>query len=103
MIDRYRLIEPLTLSVRTENPLKHAGIRTLSQLLAHSEQELLRLPFFGRKSLRELEEELTKHGHSLRVTPILPPAADDSIKALQSRVAVLEGAVAWLMEQMRGK
>jgi hypothetical protein len=94
-----KLIEPLTLSVRTESPLKRAGIRTLSELLLHSEDQLLRLPFLGRKGMRELEEELARHGHSLRVTPIRQPDADTSLKELQSRVAVLEAAVAWLVDQ----
>ncbi len=99
MIEHPKLIEPLTLSVRTENPLKRAGIRTLEQLLSHSDQELLRLPFFGRKSLRELEEELAKHGHSLWVASIKKPAPDEGLMALQARVAVLEAAVQWLVEQ----
>lgn len=45
-----------TLSPRTENALAEAGIVTYRQLALQTAQELLRLPNFGRKSLREVCE-----------------------------------------------
>jgi hypothetical protein len=42
------------LSLRTQTALEWGGIHTLDHLRQLSDQELLRLPGFGRKSLREI-------------------------------------------------
>ena len=52
------LVEELELTVRTSNCLREAKIFTIGQLQQWTEDELLRLPNLGRKSLKELIEQL---------------------------------------------
>lgn len=59
-------IELLELTVRSEHCLKAEGIYTVSQLLKYSDIGLLRLPNLGRKSLREIIEQLDARGLKLR-------------------------------------
>jgi DNA-directed RNA polymerase subunit alpha len=54
-------IEDLNLSVRAYNCLKRAGITKVGQLLEMSEDDLLGVRNFGRKSLDELRERLAAH------------------------------------------
>lgn len=57
--DRYNTpIEELNLSVRAYNCLKRSGLMTVGQVLEKSEDELLALRNFGRKSYDELKEKL---------------------------------------------
>jgi DNA-directed RNA polymerase subunit alpha len=52
-------IEHLELSVRSSNCLKSAGIERIFELVAKTEDELLKTKNFGRKSLAEIKETLT--------------------------------------------
>ena len=54
------LIEELELGVRSYNCLKRAGIQTVGDLLQKSESELAAIPNFGRKSIEEVIETLTR-------------------------------------------
>jgi DNA-directed RNA polymerase alpha subunit len=56
----------LELSVRVNNCLRAEGIFSRSTLLTYSEEELYRLPNFGRTSQREVVEALAKQGFKLR-------------------------------------
>ncbi len=57
--DRYNTaIEDLSLSVRAYNCLKRSGLMTVGQVLEKSEDELLALRNFGRKSYEELKTRL---------------------------------------------
>ena len=57
--DRYNTpIEDLQLSVRAYNCLKRSGLMTVGQVLEKSEDELLGLRNFGRKSYDELRDRL---------------------------------------------
>jgi DNA-directed RNA polymerase subunit alpha len=57
--DRYNTaIEDLSLSVRAYNCLKRSGLMTVGQVLEKSEDELLALRNFGRKSYEELKARL---------------------------------------------
>jgi DNA-directed RNA polymerase subunit alpha len=59
--DRYNTpIEDLQLSVRAYNCLKRSGLMTVGQVLEKSEDELLALRNFGRKSYDELRERLVE-------------------------------------------
>jgi len=58
-------VEDLELSIRSMNCLKNSGIKTVGELVRKTEAELLRTKNFGRKSLKELGEELSKMGLSL--------------------------------------
>jgi DNA-directed RNA polymerase subunit alpha len=61
--DRYNTpIEDLNLSVRAYNCLKRSGLMTVGQVLEKSEEELLGLRNFGRKSYDELREKLIEMG-----------------------------------------
>jgi DNA-directed RNA polymerase subunit alpha len=55
-------IEDLQLSVRAYNCLKRSGLMTVGQVLEKSEDELLSLRNFGRKSYDELRERLIELG-----------------------------------------
>jgi DNA-directed RNA polymerase subunit alpha len=59
-------IEELDLSVRPYNCLKRAGINTLGDLLQRTEDEVVNVKNFGRKSLDEVKEKLAALGLELR-------------------------------------
>ncbi|MGQ0570932.1 MAG: DNA-directed RNA polymerase subunit alpha [Armatimonadota bacterium] len=59
-------IEDLDLSVRPYNCLKRAGIQTVGDLIKKTEDEVVAVKNFGRKSLDEVKEKLAAHGLSLR-------------------------------------
>jgi len=58
-------VEELELSVRSYNCLKNANIRTIRELVAKTEAEMLKTKNFGRKSLNEIKEILQSMGLSL--------------------------------------
>jgi DNA-directed RNA polymerase subunit alpha len=60
------LIDDLDLGVRSLNCLKREGIETVGDLIAKSEQDLMCIPNFGRKSLDEVRERLEKNNLKLR-------------------------------------
>ena len=55
-------IEDLNLSVRAYNCLKRSGLMTVGPVLEKSEDELLALRNFGRKSYDELRDKLDELG-----------------------------------------
>jgi DNA-directed RNA polymerase alpha subunit len=55
-------IRDCELSVRTTNALMNDDIATVRELLEKPPSHLLRIPAFGRKSLREVETFLNDHG-----------------------------------------
>jgi DNA-directed RNA polymerase subunit alpha len=59
-------IEELDFSVRTYNCLKKAGITNVQDLVQTSEQELMNIRNFGRKSLNEIKDKLAAMDLSLR-------------------------------------
>ncbi|CAM3884717.1 DNA-directed RNA polymerase subunit alpha [Alicyclobacillus pomorum] len=59
-------IEELDLSVRSYNCLKRAGINTVGELCAKTEEEMMKVRNLGRKSLEEVVEKLSGLGLSLR-------------------------------------
>lgn len=82
--DQYNTrIEDLGLSVRAYNCLKRSGLMTVGQVLEKSEEELLALRNFGRKSYDELKEKLIQMG-------FLPPEAARPQEELPASVATLE-------------
>jgi DNA-directed RNA polymerase subunit alpha len=60
-------IEHLELSVRSNNCLNAAGIERIYELVQKTEEELLRTKNFGRKSLTEIKETLSKMGFGLNL------------------------------------
>ncbi|WP_298283743.1 DNA-directed RNA polymerase subunit alpha [Acidocella sp.] len=78
-----RKVDELELSVRSANCLKNDNIVYIGDLVQKSEQEMLRTPNFGRKSLNEIKEVLTAMGLSLGMTvPDWPP---ENIEELAKR------------------
>ncbi|WBL36623.1 DNA-directed RNA polymerase subunit alpha [Tepidiforma flava] len=75
--DRYNTpIEDLQLSVRAYNCLKRSGLMTVGQVLEKTEDELLGLRNFGRKSYDELRERLIELGYIDPNQPGLVPLVD---------------------------
>jgi DNA-directed RNA polymerase subunit alpha len=69
-----RKVDELELSVRSANCLKNDNIVYIGDLVQKSEQEMLRTPNFGRKSLNEIKEVLTAMGLALGMNvPGWPP------------------------------
>ncbi|WP_135469689.1 DNA-directed RNA polymerase subunit alpha [Crenalkalicoccus roseus] len=69
-----RKVDELELSVRSANCLKNDNIVYIGDLVQKTEQEMLRTPNFGRKSLNEIKEVLASMGLSLGMTvPGWPP------------------------------
>ena len=60
------LIEDMEMSVRAHNCLKRAGISTIGELIEKTEDELLRLPNFGRRTFDEIKATLEKLGLHLK-------------------------------------
>jgi len=59
-------VESLNLSVRSFNCLKRAGISKVSELLDMTEDEIIKMRNFGKKSLDEIKQVLDERGLSLR-------------------------------------
>jgi DNA-directed RNA polymerase subunit alpha len=79
-----RKVEELELSVRSANCLKNDNIVYIGDLVQKTEQEMLRTPNFGRKSLNEIKEVLSRMGLSLGMDiPGWPP---ENIEDLAKRV-----------------
>jgi DNA-directed RNA polymerase subunit alpha len=77
-------IEELDFSVRTYNCLKKANILTIGELVQYSEQDLMNIRNFGKKSLGEVRDKLAMMNLSLRRTKdggpppsLLEPAVED--------------------------
>lgn len=54
-------VEDLELSSRSLNCLKSAGIKTVGELISHSEDELMKFKNFGNKSLVEVRGKLSEY------------------------------------------
>jgi DNA-directed RNA polymerase subunit alpha len=80
-----RKVDELELSVRSANCLKNDNIVYIGDLVQKSEQEMLRTPNFGRKSLNEIKEVLTNMGLTLgmAVTGWPPENIEDLAKRLE--------------------
>lgn len=65
-IDNGSPIGALQLTVRSENCLKAENVYTIGELLEKTEWDLLKIPNFGRKSLKEIKTVLGGRGLSLR-------------------------------------
>lgn len=59
-------IEDLDLSVRSFNCLKRAGISIVGDLVARSEEDMMKVRNLGRKSLEEVKKKLEEYGLSFK-------------------------------------
>lgn len=83
--ERYNIpIEDLALSVRAYNCLKRSGLMTVGQVLEKSEDELLGLRNFGRKSYDELRDRLIEMGYVDGTAEGLVPIMDSPVAMLSA-------------------
>jgi len=61
-----RPIKDIGLSTRSENCLLRGNIRTIGELLNCTKSDLLKIRNLGKMALKEIEEQLAKHGLALR-------------------------------------
>src|SRR5438034_6335085 len=66
-------IEELDFSVRTYNCLKKANIQTIADLVQTTEEDLMNIRNFGRKSLLEVRDKLAQFGQRLAGAPLAEP------------------------------
>ena len=59
-------IDDMDLSVRSYNCLKRAGIQTVEDLIAKTEEDMLKVRNLGRKSLDEVLEKIKSYGLQLK-------------------------------------
>ncbi|MBT4879736.1 MAG: DNA-directed RNA polymerase subunit alpha [Alphaproteobacteria bacterium] len=75
-----RRVEELELSVRSANCLKNENIVYIGDLVQRTEQDLLKTPNFGRKSLAEIRAVLEEHSLHLGMEiPDWPPENIDEL------------------------
>jgi DNA-directed RNA polymerase subunit alpha len=73
----YRPVEGLPISVRAFNGLQNADIKFIGELVQRTEQDMLKIKNFGRKSLNEIKEVLADMGLSLGMRlENLPPRSE---------------------------
>jgi len=70
-------IHELELSVRANNCLDSANIRTVAELVTRTEAELLKIRSFGKTSLREVKRKLADLGLSLGMSVELPATGSE--------------------------
>ncbi len=80
-----RKVDELELSVRSANCLKNDNIIYIGDLVQKTEQEMLRTPNFGRKSLNEIKEVLSQMGLYLgiEISDWPPDNIEDLAKRLE--------------------
>jgi DNA-directed RNA polymerase subunit alpha len=92
-------IEDLQLSVRAYNCLKRSGLMTVGQVLEKSEDELLSLRNFGRKSYDELRDRLYELGFLVveapkeEVAAEAPSVIEEELPAIAAEAPAVEKEV----------
>lgn len=79
-----RKVDELELSVRSQNCLKNEQVVYIGDLVLKTEQEMLKTPNFGRKSLNEIKSVLEKM--SLQLGMELPDWPPDNIEELVKKL-----------------
>ena len=59
-------VSSLCLTARSDSCLKFAKIKTIEELTACNNSDLLKIPNFGKKSLEEIKHQLSHRGLRLR-------------------------------------
>ena len=85
-------VEELEFSVRALNCFKNEGIRTVRDLVVLPEAELLRVPNFGRRTLREVKEILAVFDLKLRDSVLMN--AEEQMTHAMARVRAAKVAYA---------
>ena len=84
-------IEELDFSVRTYNCLKKDNILTMGELVQKTEQDLMNIRNFGKKSLTEVREKLAQLGLSLKSTAGAEAGAETEAEAEGAESAAESG------------
>ena len=84
-------IEELDFSVRTYNCLKKANVLTIGELVQITEQDLMGIRNFGKKSLNEVKEKLAQLGLSLKKIGGLEPSKAEPAPEAESQEPVSAG------------
>ena len=98
-----RKVDELELSVRSANCLKNDNIVYIGDLVQKSEQEMLRTPNFGRKSLNEIKEVLASMGLSLGMTRVGLAAGEYRGPGQAAGRAVLKGIAVTMRHGVAGR
>lgn len=88
----FKSVDELELSVRSYNCLRAANLRTIAQLTQKSEAEMLKYRNFGKKSLTEIKEVLSKMGLGLGTKHTHPEVLAFIEKVEREAAAEDEGA-----------
>ena len=75
----------LILGARSLNALRDQGFKTTDDLLRCGPQQMLRIPNFGRKSLKEVREALEAHGLSFD-DKLPPPDMEQMFAILEQKM-----------------
>lgn len=59
-------VELLNLSTRVQNCLRNGNITTIGELVERGRKDLMRTRAFGKNSLKEVQQELARHGFTLK-------------------------------------
>lgn len=78
-----RSVDELELSVRSGNCLKASNIRTLGDLVRRTEAEMLKFKNFGKKSLKEIEEVLSRY--NLKFGMQIEEGPDGAIRLIEPK------------------
>ncbi len=81
-------LSDINLSVRALNCLRQKGLTTLAELASLSDAELLKIPNFGKRTLREVRELLSSTKDEL--TNIPASGAQDGLDRMQTSVGTFE-------------
>ena len=76
-------IEELDFSVRTYNCLKKANVQTIADLVQTTEEDLMNIRNFGRKSLLEVRDKLRQFGLHLAGSPLAETGEVDEEEDLE--------------------
>ena len=80
--ERYEILHALPAPVRAKNALLNAGWNTLAKIERESDASLIRMPNFGRKSLKELRQAINKIKDELGIEGV----SNDLIQKTQQKI-----------------
>jgi DNA-binding CsgD family transcriptional regulator len=80
--ESYDIVHALPAPVRAKNALLNEGWNTLAKIERESDASLLRMPNFGRKSLKELRQAISKIKNELGIEGV----SDDLIQKTQQKI-----------------
>lgn len=80
--DKYDIIHALPAPTRVKNALSNADLKSLAKIERESDASLMRLPMFGKKSLKELRKALSEIKKELGINGF----SDELIQETQKKI-----------------